>query len=487
MPHIYCAPQGTTVSDDIQVGARSTYLTSGAGSPAVGVGKDRKNYTQFSGGGPPGSGGGGGNHSRPRDQSTGPSNISYQDKTSSFQTSPNTQKNPMHGAYYNYNQKVAPHNISNKLAPPSGNTKISNTSTLPLVRNTTRQSYTYGQLPRQSQNMNNSFARGSEYNSSRMSNNNRTNSSYNASMSQSSQGNDQDYMNMDNRSRHARFQNHKYENVHVRNGLRGQGHMRGQGHVRHSSEDRTYGQQRQSEVSHTRYHSLDRSGYGVYNREYRPLLQSGRHRHTSSHDQQALSKGNRQRSHSRDQNQSHNIQGQQVQGRQGQSQGQGGTSRKGQGHPMHVQQSINAQHRHLNNVNTSNIQGAGHRVVSANNHYKQNSIRSHSQNKTGQQELDSVGSWGDQDRSSTSDTPVLDTSEVSSFLKRPHGRYIVLFPFTGQVSSNPHLLFYFHQTTVTPVPAYGFGYNEYSAKMRRIILLYGILKSSAIICKCTNL
>ena len=430
MPYIYCAPQGTTISDDIQVGARSTYLTNGSSSPTVGAAKDRKNHTQHGGGGPPGTGGGGGgNHSRPRDQSTGPSNSSYQNKTSSFQTSPNTQKNHTHGAaYYNYNKQVAPHNISNTSAPPGGN-NMSNTSTLPLVRNTTRQSYTYGQPHRQGQSTNNSFARGNEYNSSRMSNN-RTNSSYNASMSQSSQGNDQEYMNMDNRSRHARFQNHKYENVHVRNGLRGQGH------ARHSSEDRTYGQQRQSQVSHTRYHSLDRSGYGVYNRDYRPL-QNGRHRHTS-HDQQAQSRGNRQRSQSQDRNQSHNMQG-----HQGQGHGRGGTSRAGQGHPMHVQQSTNV-HRHLNNMNTSNIQGAGHHIVSSNNHYKQNSsIRSHGPNRTGQQELDSVGSWGDQDRSSASDTPVLDTSEVTSFVKRPHGRYIVLFPFTGQVSSERHLFMYF--------------------------------------------
>ena len=429
VPYIYCAPQGTTISDDIQVGARSTYLTNGSGSPTAGAAKDRKNHTQHGGGGPPGvAGGGGGNHSRPRDQSTGPSNTSCQNKTSSFQTSPNTQKNHTHGgAYYNYNKQVVPHNISNTSAPPGGN-NMSNTSTLPLVRNTTRQSYTYGQPNRQGQNTNNSFARGNEYNSSRMSNN-RTNSTYN---SQSSQGNDQEYMNMDNRSRHARFQNHKYENVHVRNGLRGQGH------ARHSSEDRTYGQQRQSQVSHTRYHSLDRSGYGVYNRDYRPL-QNGRHRH-ASHDQQPQSRGNRQRSQSQDRNQSHNMQGHQG---QVQGHGRGGPSSTGQGHPMYVQQSTNA-HRHLNNMNTSNIQGAGHHIVSSNNHYKQNSsIRSHGANRTGQQELDSVGSWGDQDRSSASDTPVLDTSEVTSFVKRPHGRYIVLFPFTGQVSSERHLFMYF--------------------------------------------
>ena len=421
MPYIYCAPQGTTISDDIQVGARSTYLTNGSGSPTVGAAKDRKKHTQHGGGGPPGvAGGGDGNYSRPRDQSTGSSNTSYQNKTSSFQTSPNTQKNHTHGgAYYNYKQ-VAPHNISNTSAPPGGN-NMSNTSTLPLVRNTTRQSYTYGQPDRQGQSTNNSFTRGNEYNSSRMSNN-RNNSSYNAYMSQNSQGNDQEYMNMDNRSRHAQFKNHKYENVHVRNGLRGHGH------ARHSSEDRTYGQQTQSQVSHTRYHSLDRSGYGVYNRGYKPL-QNGRHR-PASHDQQAQSRGNRQRSQSHERNQSHS-----TLGHQGQSQGRGGTSRAGRGHPMHVQQSTK-EHRHLNNMNTSNIQGAGHHVVSSNNHYKQNSsIISHGPNRTGQQELDSVGSWGDQDRSSASDTPVLDTSEVTSFVKRPHGRYIVLFPFTGQVSS----------------------------------------------------
>ena len=427
MPYIYCAPQGTTISDDIQVGARSTYLTNGSSSPAKGAAKDRKNHAKHVGGGPPGpGGGGGGNHSRAHDQSTGPSNSSYQNKTSSFQTSPNTQKNHTHGAaYYNYNKQVAPHNISNTSVHPGDNNNISNTSTLPLVRNTTRQSYTYGQPHRQGQNTNNSFARGNEYNSSRMSNN-RTNSSYNASMSQSSQGNDQDYMNMDNRSRHARFQNHKYENVHVRNKLQAQGH------ARHSSEDRTYGQTRQSQVSHTRYHSLDRSGYGVYNRDYRPL-QNGRHRHTSSQDQQAQSRVNRQRSQSHERNQTHNMQG-----HQGQGLGRGGTSRVGQGHSVHVQQSTNT-HRHSTNMNTSNIQGAGNHSVSANNHYKQNSIRSHGQNRTGQQELDSVGSWGDQDRSSTSDTPVLDTSEVTSFVKRPHGRYIVLFPFTGQVSCERHL------------------------------------------------
>ena len=422
MPYIYCAPQGATISDDIQVGARSTYLTSGSGSPAVGA-TDRKNNNQHSGGGPPGPGGGGGNHSRSRDQSTGSSNRSYQDKTNSFQTLPFTQKNHTHGAYHNYNKQVAPHNISNTSAPPGGN-NISNTSNLPLVRNTTRQSYTYGQPQRRGQNTNNSFARASQYNSSRMSSN-RNNSSYNTSLSQNSQGSDQDYMNMDNRSRHARFQNHKYENVHVRNAVRGEGH------ARHSSEDRTYGQQRQSQVSHTRYHSLDRSGYGVYNRDYRPL-QNVKNRH-ASHDQQAQSRGNRQRSQSRDRNPSNNTQGHQGQGRS-----RGGTSHTEQGHPVHVHQSNNG-HRHSNNMNTSNIQGAGHRTVSANNHYKQNSIRSHSQNRTGQQELDSVGSWGDQDRSSASDTPVLDTSEVTSFVKRPHGRYIVLFPFTGQVSFKRHL------------------------------------------------
>ena len=402
-----------------KLGPRSTYLTNGSSSPTIGAAKDRKNHNQH-GGGPPGAGGGGFDHSRPRDQSTGPSNSSYQNKTSSFQTSPNTQKNHTHGtAYYNYNKQVAPHSISNTTAPPGGN-NMSNTSTLPLVRNTTRQSYTYGQPHRQGQNTNNSFARGNEYNSSRMSNN-RTNSSYNAYMSQNSQGNDQEYMNMDNRSRHAQFKNHKYENVHVRNGLRGHGH------ARHSSEDRTYGQQRQSQISHTRYHSLDRSGCGVYNRDYRPL-QNGRHRHTND-NQQGQSGSNRQRSQSHDRNPSHS-----TQDHQGQSQGRGGTSRTGQGHPMHVQQSTNA-HRHLNNMNTSNIQGAGRHIVSSNNHYKQNSIRSHGPNGTGQQELDSVGSWGDQDRSSAWDTPALDTSEVTSFVKRPHGRYIVLFPFTGQVSS----------------------------------------------------
>ncbi len=46
-------------------------------------------------------------------------------------------------------------------------------------------------------------------------------------------------------------------------------------------------------------------------------------------------------------------------------------------------------------------------------------------------ELDSGGS-------STSDSAaLLDTTEVTSFVKRPHGRYIVLFPFTGQVSTPP--------------------------------------------------
>ncbi len=50
------------------------------------------------------------------------------------------------------------------------------------------------------------------------------------------------------------------------------------------------------------------------------------------------------------------------------------------------------------------------------------------------QELDSVGSCGDQDRSSnSSNTPLLDLSEPSTFSKVNQGRYIVLYKFTNQV------------------------------------------------------
>ena len=53
------------------------------------------------------------------------------------------------------------------------------------------------------------------------------------------------------------------------------------------------------------------------------------------------------------------------------------------------------------------------------------------------QELDSLGSCGDQDRSSnSSNTPLLDLSEPSTFSKVNQGRYIVLYKFANQVQYN---------------------------------------------------
>ena len=471
VPYVYCAPQGATITDDIQIGARSTYLTSAARSGGPSSGSQSLRDAGGGGGGVrPGAGGAGSsNHPRPRDSPPGPPS-SYHDKTTTFQPSSKPQNNHTQAsAYYNsntnYNIQVAAHNVSNTSSAPSGgkNSSRGNTSASSFVKNATHLSHNQSQPQPHRQNISGSFTRGIEYNSSRLSNN-RSNSSYNTSVSQSSHSKDQqDYINMDNRSRYARFQNHRYENVNVRNGARGQGH--GQGHVRHSSEDRTYGQQQRApQASHTRYHSLDRgSGY------YRPLQHGGRLRH-SSHDLQptAQARGSRQRSLSNDRHHSNNLQGQQGQGR-------GGNQRQGQ--TYHVQQSVN-NHRQLNNMNLSHGQGAGHLN---NNHYKQGPARlghgragqqeqvsvrvgqgragqqeldsvrvGHGRagqqelesvrvghGRAGQQELDSVGSWGDQDRSSASDTPLLDMSEVTSFIKRPHGRYIVLFPFTGQVST-PH-------------------------------------------------
>ena len=430
VPYVYCAPQGTAITDDIHVGARSTYLTNGSAhqQPAAGA-TTRRDKNKHGGGGNTGGGGGGGSqHNQP---TSAANNTRHGANNNSIRTSPKSQPNQVkvhnNSTYYNSFNKQAPapaHNNSTASAPPSGNLNRANTSTMPSVKNTSM-NHTYTQVQTNKPNMTNSFTRGAMYNSSRSSNN-RDNSGRNNSNGHSDT---EDYLSMDNRSRYGRFHNHRYENVNVRNGFRNQGH------VRHSSEDRSYGQHRQPQAAHTRYHSLDRSGYGGYNREYRPLANGsrnhqGRQRHSS---QDAYSQRGRQRSHSRDSHNSSNVQGYQGQGRLN-------NSRTVQGHSVHHAQSVNGP-THSNNTRTTNTP----HHASSNNPYNQagharsqgpsqgQGQRLNQGHNRGQQELDSVGSWGDQDRSSASDTPLLDTSEVSSFVKRPHGRYIVLFPFTGQV------------------------------------------------------
>ena len=420
VPYVYCAPQGTAITDDIHVGARSTYLTSGTANQRLTGGTLRRDQNKHGGGG-------GGN-----EQSSTVASKNYAANNSSIRSSPNSQQNQIqihnNRPYYNNYPKPAlpppPHNTSTASAPSGGNLNRSNVSAIPAVKNASM-NHTYTQVQSNKHNASNSFTRGVEYNSSMSSN--RNNSSRNNSYRHSD---NEDYLDMDRRSRYARFQNHKYENVNVRNGLRGQGH------VRHSSEDRTYGQHRQHQVQHTRYHSLDRSGYGGYNREYRPLHNVGKNqgRQRNASNDTYVQRG-RQRSHSRD---SHNNNMQTFQ-----SQGRPNNSGAGQGHIVQPAQSVNVSN-HSNNSRITNTRGPGHHV-SSNNTYNHTTARGQGpsqgqtlhqgHNRGGQQELDSVGSWGDQDRSSASDTP-LDTSEVSSFIKRPQGRYIVLFPFTGQVCSH---------------------------------------------------
>ncbi len=430
IPYVYCAPQGTASTDDIHVGAHSSFFgaqnntSATAALDAHAAAATMRRWDQTKHIGTLGS------------QATGTNNINYKHNNLTVRSSPKNLQNRIHvqNASVFHNNKALKDNQTVSFdasasqsrdttsrnflrSYASGSTDLNGSQ---LAQNAPlSQSYTRGPKTAHNSLTSNPNTTNSFNASSTSSNSNRQFASQNSSRNENrptqQQSND-DYLSMDNRSRFARFQNHRYENVHFQNGLRGQG----RGHTRHSSEDRSYGKPRQSQIPHSRYHSLDRTGYGGY----RPpggaknLQQQSRQRSSS---QDAQIQRARYRSTSRESHQSR-LSGQMI----------GNTNLSGQSYKAHNQPLV---------ASTRENASFTLKTQPGSNRNNANRIQGHSRgqgfhqgrNRSVQQELDSVGSWMEPDRSSASDTPLLDSSEVTSFVKRPHGRYIVLFPFTGQV------------------------------------------------------